>query len=74
MDEAVVRTKRAMMAASRQKCLMINSRRFGHTALHVLADLSEFDTVVSDKPLPHDTAAELIGGKTTVRITQEKTP
>ncbi|CAK7257956.1 DeoR family transcriptional regulator [Shinella sp. WSC3-e] len=72
MDEAVVRAKRAMMAASRQKCLLINSRRFGHTALHVLADLAEFDTVISDKPLPHDTAAEL-GGRTTVRIAKETT-
>ena len=68
MDEAVVRTKRAMMASSRQSCLMINSRRFGHTALHVLADLNEFDTVLSDRSLPYETAAELDSGKTKVRI------
>ena len=73
MDEAVVRTKRAMMAASRQACLLVNSWRFGHTALHVLADLAEFDTVISDKSLPHDTAAELGGGKTVVCIAKETT-
>jgi DeoR/GlpR family transcriptional regulator of sugar metabolism len=74
MDEAVVRTKRAMMAASRQTCLMINSRRFGHSALHVLADLAQFDTVISDTALPEDTAAELAGTKTAVRIAhKEKT-
>lgn len=74
MDEAVVRTKRAMMASSRQTCLLINSRRFGHTALHVLADLREFDAVISDGPLPDETAIELTGGKTVVKIaTREET-
>jgi DeoR/GlpR family transcriptional regulator of sugar metabolism len=68
MDETVVRTKRAMMASSRQSCLLINSRRFGHTALHVLAELSEFDTVISDKPLPQETSTELNGGDTVVKI------
>ena len=71
MDEAVVRSKQAMMAASGQKCLVINSRRFGHTALHVLADLAEFNTIISDKPLPPDTAAELGSGGTAVRIAKE---
>jgi DeoR/GlpR family transcriptional regulator of sugar metabolism len=73
MDEAVVRTKRAMITSSRQSCLMINNRRFGHTALHVLADLTEFDTVLSDKPLPHDTLAELGDSKTVVRIAHKET-
>ena len=68
MDETVVRTKRAMMASSRQSCLLINSRRFGHTALHVLAELTEFDTVISDKPLPQETSAELNSGATVVKI------
>ncbi|HTO34123.1 MAG TPA: DeoR/GlpR family DNA-binding transcription regulator [Pararhizobium sp.] len=68
MDEAVVRTKRAMIASSRQSCLLINSRRFGHTALHVFADLGDFDTVISDKPLPSETSIELGDGATVVRI------
>lgn len=68
MDETVVRTKRAMMASSRLSCLLINSRRFGHTALHVLADLNEFDTVISDQPLPHETSVELNDGTTVVKI------
>ncbi|MGV3551629.1 DeoR/GlpR family DNA-binding transcription regulator [Rhizobium sp.] len=72
MDEAVVRTKRAMMASCRQSCLMINNRRFGHTALHVLADLAEFATVISDKDLPQETSAELKGGETVVRIANRK--
>lgn len=75
MDETVVRTKRAMMASSRQSCLLINSRRFGHTALHVLAALTEFGTVISDKPLPQETSIELTNGETVVKIaTKEQTP
>ncbi|GAB1583776.1 DeoR/GlpR family DNA-binding transcription regulator [Phyllobacterium phragmitis] len=68
MDEDVVRTKRAMMKSSRQTCLLINSRRFGHTALHVLGDLSEFSTIVSDKPLPEEVLAELAHAGTTIKI------
>lgn len=75
MDETVVRTKRAMMASSRQSCLLINSRRFGHTALHVLAELTEFGTVISDRPLPQETSIELNSGETVVKIaTKEQTP
>jgi DeoR/GlpR family transcriptional regulator of sugar metabolism len=72
MDETVVRTKRAMMASSRQSCLLINSRRFGHTALHVLAELTEFDTVISDKPLPPETSSELSNGETVVKIASKE--
>ncbi|PRD44788.1 DeoR family transcriptional regulator [Phyllobacterium phragmitis] len=68
MDEDIVRTKRAMMKSSRQACLLINSRRFGHTALHVLGDLSEFSTIISDKPLPEDVLAELAHADTTIKI------
>lgn len=68
MDESVVRTKRAMMASCRQSCLMVNSRRFGHTALHVLADLKEFDTVISDRPLPQETSAEIRDTGILIRI------
>ncbi|HCL64726.1 MAG TPA: DeoR family transcriptional regulator [Rhizobium sp.] len=53
MDDAVVRTKRAMIASAKRACLLVNHTRFGHTALHVLADLSEFECVITDeKPLP----------------------
>lgn len=72
MDEAVVRTKRAMMASCGQSCLLINNRRFGHTALHVLADLNEFGTVISDKPLPHETSAEIRDGETLIKIATRK--
>jgi DeoR/GlpR family transcriptional regulator of sugar metabolism len=72
MDEDVVRTKRAMMQSSRQSCLLINSRRFGHTALHVLGELSEFGTIISDKPLPAEVLAELDPAGTAIKIAGEE--
>jgi len=48
MDETVVRAKRAMMAAAGRRCLVVNHARFGHTALHKLADLAEFDHIITD--------------------------
>lgn len=56
MDDAVVRAKRAMMAAAGRCCLLINHSRFGRSALHVLADLTEFDTIITDDA-PEDRAA-----------------
>ena len=68
MDENIVRTKRLMMAASTQTCLLVNSRRFGHTALHALAELDQFDTIISDRPLPDETARLLAKADVTLCI------
>jgi DeoR/GlpR family transcriptional regulator of sugar metabolism len=58
MDDAVVRTKRAMMEAAARRCLLVNHQRFGRAALHVLADLTEFDTIITDaEPAPDHRAA-----------------
>lgn len=58
MDDAVVRAKRAMMMAAGRCCLLVNHSRFGRSALHVLADLAEFDTIITDDaPAPEDRAA-----------------
>lgn len=58
MDDSVVRTKRAMIAAASRTCLLINHARFGQTALHVLADLTDFDSIITDAtPAPEDVAA-----------------
>lgn len=58
MDDAVIRAKRAMMAASERSVLLVNHRRFGRSALHALADLSEFHSIITDAaPAPEDRAA-----------------
>lgn len=48
MDEAVVRAKRAMMAAGTKSYLLVHHSRFGRTALYNLADLAEFDAIITD--------------------------
>ncbi|GAA3080509.1 DeoR/GlpR family DNA-binding transcription regulator [Rhizobium viscosum] len=48
MDDNVVRAKRAMISSSARSCLLVNHQRIGHTALHVMADLTDFDTVITD--------------------------
>lgn len=56
MDESVVRVKRAMIQAADRKVLLVNHRRFARSALHRMADLSEFDAIITDAP-PQDTTA-----------------
>ncbi|ACS59532.1 transcriptional regulator, DeoR family (plasmid) [Rhizobium leguminosarum bv. trifolii WSM1325] len=48
MDDNVVRAKRAMIASSTRTCLLVNHQRIGHTALHVMADLADFDAIITD--------------------------
>jgi DeoR/GlpR family transcriptional regulator of sugar metabolism len=47
-QEEVVKTKRALMEAAERKILMIDSSKFGKTALIKLAGLNEFDQVITD--------------------------
>lgn len=47
-EESVIATKRAMMRAGGQVWLMVNHARFGHSALHKLADLTAFDGLITD--------------------------
>lgn len=50
-DPAVTQIKRAQMAAAERRILMIHSAKFGSSALHRLADLSEFDLILIDSGL-----------------------
>ncbi|WP_303854086.1 hypothetical protein [Salinicola salarius] len=50
-DPAVTQIKRAQMAAAERRILLIHSAKFGSSALHRLADLSEFDLVLIDAGL-----------------------
>ncbi|WP_110644014.1 DeoR/GlpR family DNA-binding transcription regulator [Salinicola sp. CPA57] len=50
-DPAVTQIKRAQMAAAERRILLVHSAKFGHGALHRLADLGEFDLVLIDAGL-----------------------
>ncbi|ACP24453.1 putative DeoR family transcriptional regulator [Sinorhizobium fredii NGR234] len=75
MDDNVVRAKRAMISSSARACLLVNHQRFGHTALNVLADVAEFDAVITDRA--PGTAVldefERAGIKLTIASTQDPT-
>jgi len=75
MDDNVVRAKRAMISSSVRACLLVNHQRFGHTALNVLADVAEFDAVITDRA--PGTAVldefERAGIKLTIASTQDPT-
>ncbi|OLP57022.1 DeoR family transcriptional regulator [Rhizobium rhizosphaerae] len=73
MDEAVVRSKRAMMGAARRCCLLVNHRRFGRTALHHLARLDGFDTIITDRAPPEDVRAALVTAGTRLIIAPPET-
>lgn len=59
MDEEVVRTKRNMIAATKKAYLMVDHLKFGRTALHFMADLSEFEGVIIDQEPDDYIMAEL---------------
>lgn len=58
-DPQVVRVKQAMMAAATRRVLLLDSSKFGKVALHLFADLADFDVVICDDGLPADTASQL---------------
>jgi DeoR/GlpR family transcriptional regulator of sugar metabolism len=58
-QEDVVKTKRALMAVADTRVLLVDSSKFGVTALIRLADLSEFDVVLTDSGIA-PTEAEML--------------
>lgn len=58
-DPQVVRVKQAMIAAASRRLLLVDSSKFGKVALHLFADLTQFDTVLTDAGLPAGTQRSL---------------
>lgn len=59
MDETVLRAKRTMMAAGTKTCLLVHHSRFGRAALHKLADVAEFDAIITDAAPPPNSITAL---------------
>jgi DeoR/GlpR family transcriptional regulator of sugar metabolism len=51
-DPQITTIKRAMMRAASKRYLLIDSSKFGQTALLKVADLDQFDKIIVDQPLP----------------------
>jgi DeoR/GlpR family transcriptional regulator of sugar metabolism len=58
-DPNVVRVKRAMMAASAKRVLLLDHSKFGRTALHVFDDLTPFVAVLVTDGIETATAKAL---------------
>lgn len=60
-DQEVLGVKRRMIASAAKRYLMVDHQKFGRTALHLLADLTSFDGVVTTDVLSDDKARALQG-------------
>ncbi|WP_425072039.1 DeoR/GlpR family DNA-binding transcription regulator [Sagittula sp. S175] len=57
MDDDITRVKRLMMDNAARRVLLVNHLRLGHTALNLLAPLSDFESVITDAvPAEHHAA------------------
>jgi DeoR/GlpR family transcriptional regulator of sugar metabolism len=71
-EQQIVSAKRAMMACTSQHYLLLDHTKFGKTALHQVARLSEFEAVIVDGGLEGAQLAELrqLGVKVEVADTE----
>lgn len=70
-DQEVLEIKRRMIESSAQRYLMADHQKFGRTALHLLADLTAFDGVVTSHALPRDKAITLQKKEIAVHFAEE---
>lgn len=73
MDDEVVRSKRAMQAASTQSCLLVNHTRFDRTALHELCPLTDYAAIITDDTPSQAARDALAQGGVALTIAKEET-
>lgn len=73
-EQDVVKTKRALMGIVDRRILMVGSAKFGATALNRLAELSEFDVVLTDDGLDTRFRSELLNAGVNLHIAGEPAP
>jgi DeoR/GlpR family transcriptional regulator of sugar metabolism len=67
-DQQVIRVKQAMMSVARTRILLVDHRKFGGLALHKLADLADFDQVLTSDGLPLEHRTLLANAPVKLRI------
>ncbi|EHH67435.1 DeoR/GlpR family DNA-binding transcription regulator [Gluconobacter morbifer] len=67
-DEDLIKIKTAMMRQADWRVLMVDSRKFGISVLNRLADLSEFDVVITDDGISPEQVERLASAGVALRI------
>jgi DeoR/GlpR family transcriptional regulator of sugar metabolism len=67
-EEEVGKTKQALRAIAEFRVLLVNSQKFGITALHRVGDLAEFDVVITDAGISGPDLDRLREEKLEVRV------
>ncbi|MBB4066296.1 DeoR/GlpR family DNA-binding transcription regulator [Gellertiella hungarica] len=74
MDDGVIRAKRAMIASASRACLLVNHQRFGKSALHVLARISDFERVITDDLPPREALEAFEKNGAMLDVAKDKEP
>lgn len=61
-DQEVVQVKRHFIRSAARRYLLVDHAKFGHTALHFLAELDAFDEIITGAPLDRETE-RLLGNR-----------
>lgn len=69
-DQEVLEVKRLMIACAQRRYLLVDHRKFGRSAGHLLSDLSAFDAVITTDALPAHHAAALRAGGIGLRFAE----
>ncbi len=69
-DGQVVRAKQAMMAACASRLLLLDTTKFGKSALHHFADLSDFDAVLVPRHLSEEPRRALEAAGVPLRLVE----
>lgn len=69
-NENVARVKRAMLAASRKKILLVDSSKFNRSALYKVSPVTSFDVVITDSKTPVNVVEELRDQGLEVRVVE----
>ncbi len=67
-DQQIVRVKQAMMAVAQKRILLIDHYKFDRTALHMLANLADFDMVLATDGLAAERRDALLKAGVNLRI------
>lgn len=67
-DQQIVRVKQAMMAVAQKRILLVDHYKFDRPALHMLANLSDFDVVLTTDGLEAERRDAIVNGGVDLRI------